>query len=63
MKNRKIKRQLMRGRSYILWRKMKRKNTSFFLKWPGFFLADKLISVQPMEGPSGTVFYLNLMGA
>jgi hypothetical protein len=58
----KIKRQLMRGRSYVLWRKMKRKNTPFFLKWPGFFLCDKLISVQPIEAPTGRVYYMNLMG-
>lgn len=52
----------MKGRSHILWRRMKRKNTSFFLKWPGFFMCEKLVGVHPIEAPSGTVFYLNLMG-
>lgn len=50
----------MRGRSYVLWQRMKRKNTPFLLKWPCFLICDKLVKVHEIEGPSGTIFYMNI---
>lgn len=51
---RKIYRQLgwpMRSRGYY----------SMIKRWPSFFVMDKLIAVRPMDGPTGKVFYLNLV--